>query len=82
MSQYGGAILISGNVTAYIISCSFISNYALYYGGAIYAQQFARVEISGNTKFDSNRAYDLGDDIYAGATKNTLKLNSLGFTNP
>lgn len=74
--------MISGNATVILDQCKFNYNYAYFFGGGIYASNFAKVLIKGNTGFEGNRALDQGDDIYAADTKNSLILNSVSFVNP
>lgn len=52
------------------------------YGGALYCSNFAKVRIDDKSEFDSNRALDLGDDIYAADTKNPITLDSISINNP
>lgn len=51
VSQYGGAIYVSGKSDLSVESSTFKSNTANVYGGAIYANGFKSVKVSGNSVF-------------------------------
>eukprot|EP00347_Sterkiella_histriomuscorum_P007237 403349735 len=83
VSKYGGAIYISGDSYINIIKTQFSENYAGSQGGAIYATGFTEFNITGETKFLNNLAYEfLGDDVYASNTKGVLRFDQVTINNP
>lgn len=83
LSAYGGALYILGEANVTISSSRFLNNYAFISGGAIYANNFVRLDIRDSTSFTSNKGIELGDDIYAAGQRNsTMILTSISFNNP
>lgn len=80
----GGAVYVSGSSSLDFYDCTFTSNYAKTYGGAIYAEDFTNIKIASNystSKFISNYALKTGDDLYLSNSDSYVELYSVSITN-
>jgi predicted outer membrane repeat protein len=76
----GGAIYMLGNSWLTVINSSFSYNSASNSGGAIYANCFSSINITGGTTFKSNSAVLRGDAIYAQIASDGVSIDMASFT--
>ncbi|CDW82469.1 UNKNOWN [Stylonychia lemnae] len=81
LSNYGGAIFISGDSVISIMNSRFINNQAISKGGAIYSSGFKSIFIGDESTFVDNFAIDYGEDIYITNSFKTISLNKVSFSN-
>lgn len=75
----GGAIFAAAGVMN-ISGTTFESNTSQHYGGAIYADRTAEINISGNCTFKSNTASDCGGAIYVSGSSTKVSVTASAFT--
>lgn len=61
----GGAIYVQGDSNVTMRGVSFQTNEALSKGGALYAEDFSKVEIGGSSRFIGNKALEKGGALYS-----------------
>lgn len=59
-----------------------LDNYAAIFGGAIFANGFRSLSVTGGSTFQDNRASRSGDDFYLSNTVTTFLLQDTSIVNP
>ena len=78
---YGGALFVLGETIINLYDTKFTNNIAYVTGGAIQAESFNSISISGETSFLNNKALNgIGDSIYASASLNSIFLQDTIFS--
>jgi predicted outer membrane repeat protein len=82
LASYGGAMYLSGQSEMLISGCTFSSNYANVYGGAIYGNGFKSIKLVAKTKLLNNIALSQGDDFFLSNTEEAFELDEVTISNP